>query len=276
MRHYLLPSCFLFLTAVSQAATVTVFSSLPGSYTVLGGVGGAKYRLSNTNWDMSLSGAGGTFAGNFISHGLGNVSALNGLSLLFTLENIAGEGVIYNLSGGSYNKRLAWGTFGTDPCTGFSGGNCIAVTTINSKTVPTNFNALHLALTSTRFVLNTSGSSMSFSGFSSSGLTLSGIPIFSGSVGTDSAGKAAGSLKAQTADRWLVSDMNLASVNWKLSANVAGSRDAGTGDETVRVFTDFKQLAVPEPGAAVYLTTAGAFFLAMNHLRRRNRNALGE
>lgn len=258
------------IPAAAAAATVTVFTDLPGSYTVLGSQGGAKYRLSHTNWDMSLSGAGGTFAGNFVSQNLGNVGQLNNLPMVFTLENAGGEGVIYSLSGGSYNRRLAWGTFVEDPCGSYAKGQCVSTKTINGKTAPSDYNAIHLAMSASRFVSGKSGSSMAFTDFSVLGLTLTGAPMLSGSVGRSSSGKAAGSLNAQEAGRWLVSNTNLASIDWKFSAKVTGFRDAAaSSDELVRMVADFKQVSVPEPGPALYMATAAAFFGTGQWLKRR-------
>jgi hypothetical protein len=255
-----------------SAATVTAFEQLPSAYNLVTSAGGAKYRLSHSNWDMSLSTDGGTFAGNFISHGVANVNHLNNLPMAFTLENLAGEGVIYSLAGGSYSKRLAWGSFVEDPCAAYSKGQCTTVKTINGDAAPVSFNAIHLAMRASRWVSGKSGSSMAWANLSLFGLTLQGDPLADGSVATTSSGKAGGTLLAATAGRWLIADANLAALDWKLSADVTGMRDiSASGDEMVRFAADFKQVSVPEPSPAIYLATAAALFGAGRYFQWRRQ-----
>lgn len=79
---------------------------------------GAKYRLSNSNWDMSLdNGAGTSSSSNFLSAGLGNNNQLSGRTYSFTLTHTAGQGFVFTMLDTASNAAttLSWGTFASPP-----------------------------------------------------------------------------------------------------------------------------------------------------------------
>lgn len=95
---------------------------------------GAKYRLSNSNWDMSLdNGAGTSSSSNFLSAGLGNNNQLSGRTYSFTLTHTAGQGFVFTMLDTASNAAttLSWGTFASPP-----GGTTAARSTARLRTAP--------------------------------------------------------------------------------------------------------------------------------------------
>lgn len=226
---------------------------------------GAKYRLSNNNFDMSLDAGGGTFAGNFIQAGLGNNTLLNTLTWNFSLEHIAGEGYIFEMTrtDSGATTTLSWGSFTSTPP-----GTTAAV--INGETPytsnggnPTYYNSLFIeAICNERAAgvqekLNVSGLA-----FSSSTLVNGGGSFFNVSLAVP---------PNQQAFQLVFAEDNLAGHSWLLTGTVSGQANtAAGGDESVKLVIDGKTAQlVPEPGTVAAGLGLGA--LALGTLIRRRR-----
>ncbi|MDX2114171.1 MAG: hypothetical protein SFZ24_00940 [Planctomycetota bacterium] len=216
----------------------------------------AKYRLSHTNFDISLDRGAGTNPGQFVSANLGNNNAISGRVFQFTLEHTAGKGFSFSLGapGSPFSTPVAWGSFGK--------GAGVAEE-LGGVAPGASFNSLVLEARASR-----SNSSMQFSDleFLSKGLTIADGSFESGLVGPSTSGKGdAPGLWTQE----LFADTDLSKVNWSLTGLLRGERDAGAGgDETVKFTVGARQSAasVPTTGAASLFLVAGVL-----NLRRARR-----
>ena len=249
-----------------SAQTGLINPAVDPSLTNATAVVGAKVRISNVNWDMSLDAGGGTNAGNFIQHSLGNNTELSNDQFTFTLQHIANEGFVFSLVNVSEPVRsgnLSWGTFTTPP----PAGPTSAV--INSKTPGAEFNALHIAAYASGDGMGVAVSNLSFSS-----PTLTNV---SGSFVNTSLDRGLSGVTTLVgdADQWLVSLDNLALYDWALTATVSLYKPAGVGgEEAVKFVVDGKRIvdgvyAIPEP--STYALAAGLAVLAHVVLRRRSR-----
>ncbi|WP_169977521.1 PEP-CTERM sorting domain-containing protein [Tautonia rosea] len=247
----------------AQAGQIYVNSPLVTIDSVGGTVANAKYRLSNTGFDVSLDNAPSTVTpADQVTATLGNVATTSGKVFEFMLEHRAGEGIIFSLDGpGSLDRTVSWGTFTTTP----SGSN---KANLNGKLPPSAFNSLVLSARATQ-----AGSSFAFDdlNFSGAGLSLADGSFLSGTV-TPSTGDPLGFINQR-----LYSNVNLADFNWTLTGTLTGTKLLTGGDETVRFNVGFQQVSatvVPEPST---LAMAGISSVALAgfglHRRRRHRRA---
>lgn len=287
----------LALICALPATATTVYINDPGvQITALDTlVLGAKYRMSNTNFDMSLDAGGGTQnvpgGPNFISTGLGNNVQLNNATYAFNLRNIAGQGIVFTMtSPANVVRSLAWGSFGpalspvptvaaeqlrASAATGETPGSLLS-----PGQLPMNI--LHLEATS----LQRSGQSysptvtLSDIAFTGTGITQVGSTNASQTVtpATTLTNPNFAEVGPGWASQWLVTDGNFWDFDWTLSGNVnlAYTGTATNIDEFVKfgisgkqgVFTGITPSgAVPEP-ASWALLVAG-FGLAGAAMRRR-------
>jgi hypothetical protein len=252
------------LAAQSQAGQIYVNSPLVTIDSVGGTVANAKYRLSNTGFDVSIDNAPSTVTpADQVTATLGNVATTSGKVFDFVLEHRAGEGIIFSLDGpGSLDRTVSWGSFTTSP-----GGSNRA--SLNGLLPPSAFNSLVLSARATQ-----AGSSFEFDdlGFSGAGLSLVDGGFLSGTV-TPSTGDPLGFVNQR-----LYSSVNLADVDWTLTGRISGTKLLTGGDETVRFNVGFQQVTaavVPEPST---LAMAGIGSVALAgvglHRRRRQRHAV--
>jgi hypothetical protein len=259
-------SSFVALAAASVASAGTVYVNSNSLYA--GAIGdsvvGAKYRLSNTNFDQSLDNGAGTntFGGGkntFIQSNLGNVSTLNPRTYDFTLEHQAGKGFLYTLKNGSTTTALVWGS----GLSGVPGGAVSAASLYDSATTTVtpgaSFNSLYLEMRATNNTSQGTLSNLAFSGASVAG------GFINESVDNTTAGY--GGTVGYSRQR-LVSDTDLSSFNWTLTGSIALSKSGTGGDEATK-FTVIGQNveAVPEPTSMAVLALGGIALL------RRRRSA---
>jgi hypothetical protein len=221
----------------ASAASVYVNSPLVTSYAPNATVGGFKYRISNTSFDLSLDGGTDTSgpAGSFLSAGLGTHSFLNGAAYDFTVQHIAGEGFVVTMTrvGGGGSATLSWGTF-TLPPAGASAA------TLNGVAPGATFNSIGLQSVA-------SGGNRS--------AVLSNLTFTSGTVSV-----ADGSFGATTTTnanspqtQLVVADDDLALSNWTLAGRITLSKVGVGNDEAVTLrltFVDATVTIVPEPTTA--------------------------
>jgi hypothetical protein len=226
----------------ASAASIWVNSPQVTSYTPLATTGGFKYRISNGSFDFSLdrgTDTGGP-AGSFISSNLGNQSFLNGAAYDFTVQHVAGQGIIVTMTRvGGGSTTLSWGTFTTPP----PGTNAA---TLNGIAPTAAFNSIQLQSTASGGNRSATLSNLSF--------TSGTVPVADGSF-TGSTTTNANTPQTQL----VVANGNLALENWTLAGRITLTR-AGTGaglDETVKLrlaFVDAAVTIVPEPATAVLLS----------------------
>jgi hypothetical protein len=240
----------------ASAASVYVNSPLVTSYAANATVGGFKFRISNGGFDLSLDAGADTGggAGSFVSADLGNHSFLNGSAYDFTLQHVAGEGVILTVTrvGGGGGATLSWGTFTTPP----GGTNA---PTLSGLAPGALFNSIDLQTVA-------SGGNRS--------ATISNLSFTSGSVGTADGSFGSGTTTNATSpvSQLAVADANLALSSWTLSGRITLSRQGVGGDETVKLrvaFVDATVTIVPEPTTAALVAVGLLGLLAAGQPRRR-------
>ncbi len=204
---------------------------------------GAKYRMSNSNFDQSLDNGNGTSAGQFIQASWGNNSFLNNRSFAFTVSHLANEGFIFTMSDGATSKTLSWGDFAVTPS-----GTTSSL--LGGQNAHSAFNAIFIEARAER-----DGSAMNFSNllFTSADLSIADGDFFGGTA----------ALPNGAITQKLVSTVDLSTVNWSISGTVSGVRDTtSSGDELVRFTIGGKVVEytiVPAPGAAALIALAGVF-----------------
>lgn len=268
MRTTVIVAAAVSLSVASSALAgrVWINSNQVQNFVETGSVGQAKYRLSQNNFDMSLDRGQGTNPGQFQSLNLGNNNALSGRTFDFTLRHIAGEGLIFTMLNtvSRSSSTLAWGSFTTPP----SGsvfttiGGAEPAATDNPDANRRSFNALILTATSTR-----NNSSMTFSNLAfTSGLSLQDGALFGGAASTPGTGNIA---------QRVVSDTNLASIDWTLTGSLTGSRDnSAGGDETVKFtiaekIASFRVVVIPAANPLTMSTAGLALVAGMGMCPRR-------
>lgn len=182
------------------------------------GVGFARYRLNATNWDQAV-GNDGPFAVSESSN-LGNVAALNGVEWAFTLSYTAGTGYSFTLDDGTTSSTDSW-TSGIG-----SGGSLL----------PTqSFNAIGLQVAAGGFKAGNTGwvASMFATDLAFSGAGLTTVGSLSDMSVVD-----AGSSTSEF--QYLVSDVDLSTVNWTLTGKVEGTYTCTivTCTPTIPTFSD--------------------------------------
>lgn len=241
-------------------------SQLPAGASLSGSVAGAKYRLSNTNWDMSLDAGGGTATpANFISHGLGNSGALNDVAFDFTLKYLTGKGFVYTLSrvsdGATWN--LAWGgnfAPGDIP----AGTTTTAATLNNGETPNQTFNALHLTAQASGGSSFPNDRYMKFENLQFSQTT---------SDGALTNGTAASPIGTSNLQQWILAAIDLSTVDWVLTGRLTG-KGMTSGGESVKFVVDAKNVTgvtfVPEPSSLAIGGLGGLALLglALQHRRK--------
>jgi hypothetical protein len=287
------------LVALQPARAATVFINEPGvTVTSIGNlVMGAKYRVSPTNFDLSLDSGGGTQnvpgGANFISTNLGNLAALNNVSFDFTLRNIVGQGMVFSVtSPANVTRSLAWGSFAPalSPAPTASAAQLraasatgqVAGTLLSPGQLA--MNALHLEVSSRRRPLTAPNNydpevSVSNLAFTASGATLRGSMIAAQTVtpATSLVNPNFPEVGSGFASQWLVTTGNFWDFGWTLSGKVNAKVNNITGnigqiDEWVKFGVSGKQVAfaanVPEPQSwAMMITGFGLVGAAMRRRR---------
>jgi hypothetical protein len=286
------------LPAMPAAAANFVAINRPGvEVTSIGNlVMGAKYRVSPTNFDLSLDSGGGTMGtaggNNFIQAGVGNLAALNNVTFNFSLRNIVGQGMVFSLtSPANVTRSLAWGTFApalspvptasaaelpAAPATGQPAG-----TLLSPGELP--MNALHLEVSSRVRTLNPGNSyapvvTLSDLAFTAPGTGLRGSMITSQTVtpATSLTNPNFPEVGAGYASQWLLTNGDFWDFDWTLSGkvnaqvnNIVGN--IGQIDEHVKFGVSGKQVvlagSVPEPQS--WAMMIAGFGLVGAAMRRR-------
>ncbi len=289
------------LAAVSLAApavATTVFINDPTvRVTSIGNlVMGAKYRVSPTNFDLSLDSGGGTQnvpgGSNFVSTNLGNLAALNNVTFGFSLRNIAGQGLVFSLtSPANVTRTMAWGSFSPAlvPAPTASAAQLPAATATGQVAgtllAPGQLamNALHLEVSSRVRPLVAPNSyapvvSLSDLAFAAPAATLRGsmIPAQVVTPATSLTNANFAEVGPGFASQWLVTRGDFWAFDWTLSGKVNAQVNNVTGsigqiDEWVKFGVSGKQVVftggVPEPSSWAMLITG--FGLVGAAMRRR-------
>jgi hypothetical protein len=252
MRSFAFLSALTVVGGVCQAATVYVNSNQLYAQSVLSSVVGAKYRLSNTNFDQSLdNGLGTTTFGagknTFVQAQLGTVSQLNSRTYDFALSHVAGSGFTFTLVHGQSVSSLVWDQLVP-----------LYIDANNTVLPGASFNSLYLEMRTTS---NTSAGTLCNLAFS--GATVSGSFVNESITNTIAGNGGTVGFSKQR----LVSDTDLSTFDWTLTGSIYLSKSVTGGDEATK-FTIIGQNveAVPEPGTMAALGL-GAAFLA----RRRRK-----
>ncbi|WP_439545416.1 PEPxxWA-CTERM sorting domain-containing protein [Sandarakinorhabdus sp.] len=260
---------------------------------------GAKYRMSNTNFDLSLDAGGGTQnvpgGPNFISTNLGNNASLNNVTFAFSLRHIAGQGIVFSMTNPSNVVRsLAWGSFTPALPTAPTVAAAQLLASAATGETPGDLlspgqlpmNTLHLEVTS----LQRSGQnytpviSLSDVAFAATGVTQQGSLITSQIVTpeTNLTNPNFNEVGPGWASQWLVTNGNFWAFDWAVTGNVnmAYTGSPGSVDEFVKFGISGKQAAftginitggVPEPSSWAMLI---AGFGLVGAVMRRRRPAL--
>jgi hypothetical protein len=257
---------------------------------------GAKYRVSPTNFDLSLDSGGGTMGvtggNNFIQAGVGNLAALNNVTFGFSLRNIAGQGMVFSLtSPANVTHSLAWGTFApalaiaptasaaalpAAPATGQAPGTWLSPGDLR-------MNALHLEVSSRVRPLNPGNGyapvvTLSDVAFTAPAAGLRGGIIASQTVtpATNLTNPNSPEVGAGFASQWLLTNSNFWDFDWTLSGKVNAQvnniiGNIGQIDEHVKFGVSGKQVvlagSVPEPASWALLISG--FGLVGAAMRRR-------
>ncbi len=221
------------------------FFAGPGATTVWT----AKYRISNSGFDQSLS----IPTAQNVNADLGNRSALSGQAYSFTLQNVVGQGVRLSMQKqpSSTLTVLSWGS------AALGGANAATLNTLTPFSA--SYNTLKLQSRAT------SGSGNPNPSFTVSAFALTG-PTTSGSFVSNTVTSTTGDAGSPGFfTQYAVAKLNLATVNWTLTGTVSGIRAGGSGDELSRFTVDAQQAnPVPEPA-----TLAALLIGAVGIARRR-------
>ena len=224
----------LAVIAASGTANATmVYVNSPDATATTGGTKAvqARYRLSNTNFDQALYNGGSEGVGaNSLQKNHGNVAALSGDTLSFSLSHEVGKGFTFGLSSApgalpAINWTQAWGT-GT--------GDQVAAS-LNGVAPGASFNVLNL------WAKATVAGSVTVTDLVFSGATLSGSF-------TDP------QTAASLANQYIISDTDLSSFTWSLSGKVTLVKSGTGSDEGIVFDISGRQetvTVVPEPSTYV-------------------------
>lgn len=210
----------------------------------------ARYRIDSNNWDMALfNEQPSPTAADFVTLNLGTQSQLSGDTFNFTLQNIAGQGLIWRLHGnsdlnGPAGGTVAWGTFAPP----VSPAN--VVSHLDGELPGAFFNGINFQLRS-----YATGSQMALSNVAFSGATVTGaISDVAVSLNNHATSYVAS----------LSSDTDLASFDWSLTGQIQGVKVGGAQED---VAFNLQLVAIPEPGTYALMLGAAGLFAA--RLRRR-------
>ena len=282
------------LPALPAVATTVFINDPTAQVTGIGNlVMGAKYRLSNTNFDQSLDSGGGTQGSNTISTNLGNLAALNNVTYSFQLRNIAGQGLVFSMTGpGNVTRTLAWGQFSPalSPAPTVAAAT-LAATAATGQPVGTplapgdlRMNAIHLEAVARQRSGTSYVPTVSLSGlqYSAPGQALRGTLIPAQAATNTSLLTNANfpEVGPGFASQWLLTRGDFWAFDWTLSGdvNLALSTTSGVGnvDEFVKFTVSGKEVTfvggVPEPSAWALLIAG--FGLVGGVARRRRWAAL--
>jgi len=251
----------ILVTASAASADLYINSDLATISGSSGTAAGAGYRMSNSNWDMSLNnGLGTAKSANFISANLGNNKQLSESAYAFSLTHLSGQGFIWQLTNMETGKTTteAWGAFDSDP-----GGTVKSV--LNGLTPGAAFNTILIEARAT-----SSGSSMEFSNLAfNSGLTVADGALVSGAVMPGKSGP--GNLPGYW-NQTIASTTNLADEKWSLTGIIRGQRSGSSGDEEVRFTINMREGSVSVPGPAGFALLGMAALLSRAGSRRSDRD----
>ncbi len=221
------------------------------------GVAGFKYRVSNTNFDMTVDRGVGTSAGNFISAGLGNTSQLSGRAFDIVITNQPGEGFTFTMTSTLGTTRLHWGTNAPSGST--------SAATIGGAAPGAAFNTLVLESRA-----SLASSTLEFSGlsFTSPTLTTGAGSLVAGIVTPSTRGPYDTVNGAWT--QRISADTDLSQHAWTLAARVTATRLAGGGGDESLKFTVSAGMGVHVPNTASSVSLA---MVACGVLVRRARRA---
>lgn len=249
MRRLLVLSACALVSSLAPAATLFVNSNVYFPQSVVATRWTAKYRLSNTNFDQSITRP--TNSG--VNANLGNVQFLNGQTYAFLLENVVGQGIRFRLTRQANNAvtTVSWGS------SQLGGTNVSVIDGVGP--FDGGYNALKITARATQSNGNPNPS------FEWSNLSFSGIPVqgafTSGTVTPNTGDPGAPGFSTQYA----TATTDLSSINWTLTGTIRATRTGTGGDENLRFTVDAQQVnPVPEPASFAALMV-GAFTL----LRRR-------
>lgn len=252
----------IWTVAPAMGALVYINSSQATINSSLSTAGNARYLLSQNNYDQNIQAGGGSVTGNNISvHHIGGVSALSGRQFTFSLENRAGQGLLFNLSApatssrSAVNSTLAWGVFSPN-ITGQS-------PTIGGFAPGESFNVLSLAARADRERASMSVSELIFT--SPNALVADGA--FANGTAVPSSLTTVG-----TFTQTLVSDTNLAGIDWMLTGKLTGIRDiSASGEASVAFQINLINASVSAPVVPEPSTVAMSLMVAIPLLLRRRR-----
>ncbi|MBX3355785.1 MAG: hypothetical protein KF724_08810 [Phycisphaeraceae bacterium] len=229
-------------------ADLYINSAVPSIDGFNGTAASVKYRMSNSNWDMSLDNGKGTGStANFIGANLGNNNQMSSRTYEFTLTHLAGQGLIWQLTdlGSGSTTTQAWGAFESNP-----GGTVQSA--LNGITPGASFNTLLIEARATR-----SGSSLEFSNLAFNSELAVADGAFTSGVVTPSTGGPGNSNGFW--NQTLVSTTDLASANWSFTGQIQGIRSGSGGDEEVRFTIAMRDanVTIPAPGALALVLVGG-------------------
>jgi len=233
----------------------------------------ARYRLSQTNWDSSLSNRGDTSVnGNYPSANMSTVDQLNNKFFTFSLKNIVGQGFIWSLTDNNtmVNTVMAWGSGFSPPIVNskptINGPNGSGALT--TPTAPFNSISIRSAAGATGTPSNSCGLTGVESCFSISTISFS-APGFSKAGGSwvDSKVSTVTGSPGTAQFQQLYSDKDLSTFNWELTGTLQAYKGANGCEECVRLdiatrnvsFSTPTPIPAPAPGPLPVLGAAMAF-----------------
>ena len=208
-----------------------------------------RYRLSNTNWDIGVAPAGDPIGG-FQQVNAGNNGALSGNTYAFSLSHAAGTGYTFEF----------FDVNGADRTVSFTTADGVR----NDVAATDAFNTISIGPSARTTNQSGAASSVQLSNLNFSSTDLGAdidIPDFGSSA-------VQGGAQDGLVEQFLVSDHNLALVDWALTGNATLSRSVfNNTDERVKLDIKTRSATVvPLPAAAPLLLGGLA---ALGLLRRR-------
>ena len=223
------------ITAMPAFAGVVYINQSDVSFTTSSTVAQAKYRLSHTNFDQSLdNGTGTANTANFISSNLGNSSTtannINGVTFNFVLDYKATEGFTYSMTNSltGLTSTLRWGQF--------SSGSGTTAATLGGFAPDRDFNSLYFETRATQTSVNPTFTVSGLS-FSSTEATTQGAFIDTVVSPTYSEPGSSAGFSFQR----LVSDINLADINFTLTGQLRATQNIGNGSDEQIKFVIYAQ-----------------------------------